>query len=89
MKPEEKKSLIITFVLIMACWIIVGYYILKGHDTCRDSLITSGLFLLMALIGYWRLGERKKESVIYIYYFLPLILVLFIASIIKNGCFEG
>ncbi|MBU7010970.1 MAG: hypothetical protein HXS46_09790 [Theionarchaea archaeon] len=86
MKFEEKKNLVITFVLIMACWILATYSIFKGRDTCRDSLIISGLFLLMALIGYWRLGKERKKPEIYLYYLLLLMLVLYVASIIENGC---
>ncbi|MBU7009815.1 MAG: hypothetical protein HXS46_03945 [Theionarchaea archaeon] len=89
MKPEEKRKSIIAIVLLTICWILATYFLHKEPDTCRDSLIASGFFLLMALIGYWQLGERRKESVIYLYYLLLLMLVLYIVSIIDNGCFSG
>lgn len=89
MKPEEKKKTIIAAVLLMICGILATYLIIKGQDTCRNSLIASGLYSSIAPLGYWRLGKDRKKHEIVFYCLLLLMLVLLVASIIENGCCGG
>ena len=90
MNPEKKKNLIIGIVLLM---IIILYYVydsLSGlYRTCKGPFIFLIFIISIVLIAYWRMGGRRKQSDVYLYYIYLLLGLCIAASMINNNCFGG
>jgi hypothetical protein len=86
----EKKNLIILFAVFIIFIMYFVYDLLSGlYHTCKGSLIFLIFLILIALTVYWRMGERRKQSIIYLYYFYLLFGLCFAATMIHNNCFGG
>lgn len=90
MNPEEKKNLIIFFAVLMTFMIYFIYGLLSGiYRTCEGSLIFLIFIISIALIAHWRMGERRKQPDIYLFYLYLLLGLCIAASMIHNNCFGG